>query len=101
MNNYHFELGSTKQKVVRSIPLTGARGREDTEVEQRNYLICDSLSDCIVWETLVCCLSLVVLLNLEAFIEINSGLSFGLLTRLPRQLSHLNLIAFLFDYFNM
>ena len=37
---------------------------------------------------------------LEVFIRLESGLAFGLLTKLPRHQSHLSLMASLYDYFN-
>ena len=45
-----------KPKVVRSAPLTGARGnfhRAESEAKQRNYLIGFGLSICLVWKSLM------------------------------------------------
>ena len=56
--------------------------KKDIQAKQRNCFIGYNLSGCIIWENLVGCLLLVVLI-LEVFVGIESGLGFGLLTRLP------------------
>lgn len=68
------DLGSAKPEVVRSPPQAGAKGKtdkEEAEIKQANYLLVYSLSNCIIWESLVGCLWLFVLkfqfLNFEVF----------------------------------
>ena len=50
------ELGSTKPKVVRSVPLTGANGEVFIEKMQKQSkarkLTGYSLSSCLIWESL-------------------------------------------------
>ena len=60
LSKHQLELGSMKLGVVKSTPPTGARS-DDSEAKQRNYLIGYSLSGCLIWESLVGCLWLVVL----------------------------------------
>ena len=63
-------------------PESGARCfREDAKAKRGNYLIGFSLRSCMIRESLVGYLWLVVLLSLEAFTGIDSGLGFSLLTQ--------------------
>lgn len=83
MNIHRFELG-TKPIMVRSTPLTEARGkvfyREDEEAKEGYYSIGYSLSSCLIWGSLVGCLQLVVLkFHFLGFECIDSGLDFDFL----------------------
>ena len=77
-----FELDSTKPKVMKSFPLTGAReGFDREEAKQGDYLIGQSGTvSCLIWKSQVGCSHLVALKFHFRWLKcINSGLGFGLL----------------------